>query len=76
MLFCPAGLTGPVGGSGYVLARSFRCAQTFGLNIPTPKLRKQPERYDKLDLMFSTFIYLALCVIAVCSLIPGSVNRP
>jgi hypothetical protein len=35
----------PTGGSGSVLAGSLRCAQTFGLNIPTPKLRKQPERY-------------------------------
>jgi transposase len=32
--------------------------------------------YDKPDLMFSIYIYLALCVIAVCSLIPRSVNRP
>jgi transposase len=38
--------------------------------------RRIGTRYDKLDLMFSTFIYLALCVIAVCSLIPRSVNRP
>ncbi|MDR0374299.1 MAG: hypothetical protein LBH85_01050, partial [Treponema sp.] len=32
-------------------------------------------RRDKPDLMFSAFIYLALCVIAVCSLVPRSVNR-
>jgi transposase len=38
--------------------------------------RRIGTRYDKLDLMFSTFIYLALCIIAVCSLIPSSVNRP
>jgi transposase len=38
--------------------------------------RRIGTRYDKLDLMFSTFIYLALSVIAVCSLIPRSVNRP
>jgi transposase len=38
--------------------------------------RRIGTRYDKLDLMFSTFIYLALCIIAVCSLIPRSVNRP
>jgi transposase len=38
--------------------------------------RRIGTRYDKLDLMFSTFIYLTLCVIAVCSLIPRSVNRP
>jgi hypothetical protein len=31
---------------------------------------------DKLDLMVSAFIYLALCVIAVCSLIPRSVDTP
>jgi transposase len=37
--------------------------------------RRIGTRYDRLDLMFSTFIYLALCVIAVCSLIPRSVNR-
>jgi hypothetical protein len=29
----------PVGGSGYGFARSFRYAQTFGLNIPTANLR-------------------------------------
>jgi hypothetical protein len=33
-------------------------------------------RYDKLDVMFTGFIYFALCIIAVCSLIPRSVNRP
>lgn len=38
--------------------------------------RRIGTRYDKLDLMFSGFIYLALCIIAVCSLIPCSVNRP
>jgi hypothetical protein len=31
--------TGPVGGSVYGFARSFRCAQTFGLNIPAQNLR-------------------------------------
>jgi transposase len=29
--------------------------------------RRIGTRYDKLDLIFSTFIYLALCIIAVCS---------
>ncbi|MDR1986420.1 MAG: transposase, partial [Treponema sp.] len=38
--------------------------------------RRIGRRYDKLERMFSTFIYLALCVIAVCSLIPRRVNRP
>jgi transposase len=38
--------------------------------------RRIGTRYDKLDMMFSTFIYLALCLIAVCSLIPCSVNSP
>jgi transposase len=38
--------------------------------------RRIGRRYDKLDLMFSGFIYLALSVIAVCSLIPCSVNKP
>jgi transposase len=38
--------------------------------------RRIATRYDKLDLMFSMYIYLALCVITVCSLIPLSVNRP
>jgi transposase len=38
--------------------------------------RRIATRYDKLDLMFSTFICLALCVIAVCPLVPRSVNRP
>jgi transposase len=33
-------------------------------------------KYDKLDLMFSRFIHLALYVIAVGSLIPRSENRP
>jgi transposase len=37
--------------------------------------RRIGTRYDKLDLMFSMYIYLALCVIAVCSLIPHSVNK-
>jgi transposase len=37
--------------------------------------RRIGTRYDKLDLMFSLYIYLALCVIAVCSLILRSVNR-
>jgi transposase len=38
--------------------------------------RRIAARYDKLELMFSGFIYLALCVIAAGSLIPHSVNRP
>jgi transposase len=38
--------------------------------------RRIGTRYDKLDLMFSGFICLALCVIAVGSLIPRSVHRP
>jgi transposase len=38
--------------------------------------RRIAARYDKLDLMFSACIYLALCVIAVDSLIPHSVNGP
>ncbi|MDR3146258.1 MAG: hypothetical protein LBU21_08270, partial [Treponema sp.] len=38
--------------------------------------RRIGTRNDKLDLMFSGFIYLALCIIAVCSLISRSVNRP
>jgi hypothetical protein len=33
----------PVGGSGCVLARSFRFAQTFGLNIPTD-LEEKPVK--------------------------------
>jgi hypothetical protein len=37
--------------------------------------RRIGTRYDKLDLMFSMYIYLALCVIAFGSLIPRSVNR-
>jgi hypothetical protein len=36
--------------------------------------RRIAARYDKLYLMFSAYIYLALCVIAVDSLIPRSVN--
>jgi transposase len=38
--------------------------------------RRIATLYDKLDLMFSGFIYLALCVIAAGSLIPRSVHRP
>jgi transposase len=38
--------------------------------------RRIAARYDKPDLMFSGFIHLALCVIAVGLLIPRSVNRP
>jgi hypothetical protein len=38
--------------------------------------RRIRRRYDKVDLMFSVYIYLALCVIAVCSLIIRSVNTP
>jgi transposase len=38
--------------------------------------RRIETRYDKLDLMYSPFIYLVLCIIAFCSLIPRSVNRP
>jgi transposase len=38
--------------------------------------RRTGTRYDKPDLMFSAFIYLALCVIAACSLVPRCVNRP
>ncbi|MDR0401026.1 MAG: hypothetical protein LBH51_08805, partial [Treponema sp.] len=37
--------------------------------------RRIGTRYDKLDLMFSAFIYLALYVIALYSLISRSVNR-
>jgi transposase len=40
------------------------------------RFRRIATRYDKLDLMFSGFSYLALCVIAAGSLIPLSVNRP
>jgi transposase len=36
--------------------------------------RRIGTRYDKLDLMFSLYSYLTLCVITVCSLIPHSVN--
>jgi transposase len=38
--------------------------------------RRIATKYDKLNLMFSGFICLALCVIVVSSLIPCSVNRP
>jgi hypothetical protein len=38
--------------------------------------RRIGTRYDKPGLMFSVFIYLALCVTAVCSLGPRCVNRP
>jgi transposase len=38
--------------------------------------RRIGARYDKLYLMFSAFIHLALCIIAVCSLIPRCVNTP
>jgi transposase len=38
--------------------------------------RRIGTRYDMLDLIFSGFIYLALCVIAAGSLIPRSVHRP
>jgi transposase len=38
--------------------------------------RRIGTRYDKLDVMFSAYIYLALCLIAACSLVPGCVNRP
>jgi hypothetical protein len=40
------------------------------------EFRRIVTRYDKLDLMFSLFIYLALSLIAVCSLITRSVNSP
>jgi transposase len=38
--------------------------------------RRTGRRYDKVDLLFSVYINLALSVIAVCSLIPRSVNKP
>jgi transposase len=38
--------------------------------------RRIGTRYDKLDVIFTGLIYFALCIIAVCSLIPRSVNRP
>ncbi|MDR0628416.1 MAG: hypothetical protein LBG24_01990, partial [Treponema sp.] len=38
--------------------------------------RRIGSRYDKRDCMFSLYIYFALWVIAVCSLIPRSLNRP
>jgi transposase len=38
--------------------------------------RRIGTRYDKLDLMFALFIHFALCLIAVCSLLPRCVNRP
>jgi hypothetical protein len=39
-------------------------------------LRRIGTGYDKLEGMFSAFIYLALCVIAVGSLLPRCVNTP
>jgi hypothetical protein len=38
--------------------------------------RRIGTRYDKVDVMFFAFIYIALCLIVVCSLIPYSVNSP
>jgi transposase len=38
--------------------------------------RRIGTRYDKLDLMFSVYIYLALSIIVVHSLTLHSVNRP
>jgi transposase len=38
--------------------------------------RRIGTRYDKLDIMFSGYIYLALALIAVGSLVPRCVNRP
>jgi transposase len=38
--------------------------------------RRIATRYDKLDLMFSAFIYLALCIIISCSLSFLCVNTP
>jgi hypothetical protein len=38
--------------------------------------RRIGTRYDKLDIMFSVYIYPALSLIVVCSLVPGCVNRP
>jgi transposase len=38
--------------------------------------RRIGTRYDKLDIMFSGYIYLALALIAVGSLLPRYVNRP
>jgi transposase len=38
--------------------------------------RRVGTRYDKLDSMFSGYIYLALALIAVGSLLPRCMNRP
>ncbi|MDR1446080.1 MAG: hypothetical protein LBI90_04185, partial [Treponema sp.] len=40
------------------------------------EFRRIGTRYDKLDLMFSVYIYLALCIITVHSLTLHSVNTP
>jgi transposase len=40
------------------------------------RFRRIGTRYDKLDVVFSAFICFALCLIAVCSLIPHCVNTP
>ncbi|GMO44775.1 MAG: hypothetical protein Pg6C_06570 [Treponemataceae bacterium] len=38
--------------------------------------RRIAARYDKLDIMFSGYIYLALVFIAVISLLSRCVNKP
>jgi transposase len=38
--------------------------------------RRIGTRHDKLDILYSAYIYLALCLIAVCSLFSSCVNRP
>jgi transposase len=48
------------------VARMFRRLKGF---------RRIGTRYDKLDIMFFLYNYLALCVIAVCSLILHSVYK-
>jgi transposase len=47
--------------------RMFRRLKTF---------RRIATRYDKLDLLFFAFIYLALCIIIVCSRDFICVNTP
>ncbi|MDR1148589.1 MAG: hypothetical protein LBK66_08160 [Spirochaetaceae bacterium] len=46
------------------------------LNEVERMFRRIAARYDKLDLMFSAFIYLALCIIISCSLSFFCVNTP
>jgi transposase len=67
-------LCGNVKIGGEVLLEAQVCIERMFRRLKA--FRRTATRYDKLDLMFFAFIYLALCIIIGCSLGFLCVNAP